>query len=44
VPIAILENRFDHRHEHPDDNGTTWTPGHDGTEHAVDRWQSSGPK
>lgn len=36
IPLSILENSFDHREEHPKDNGKTWTPDSDDVEHPMD--------
>lgn len=38
IPFEILANEFDHRENHPDDNGLTWTPEDDGATHPFIEW------
>ena len=40
IPLAILENRVDHRETHPDDDGTTWTPDGD-VQHPHETWSGA---
>jgi len=41
IPIEILDNQFDHRQRHPDDNGTTWAPTGGDAEHPRDTWKGA---
>lgn len=41
IPMAILKNDFDHRQNHPDDNGRTWTPERDEDVHPYEKWEGA---
>lgn len=40
IPVEILENSFDHRKPHPNDDGTTWTPRGD-AKHPRETWSGA---
>lgn len=41
IPIEILENSFDHRQNHPGDNGLAYEPEGDEAEHPWETWSGA---
>lgn len=43
VPVQIIDNTFDHRASHPQDNGRTYTPISEDVDHPMDRMVDGRP-
>ena len=41
IPMSILKNDFDHRENHPDDNGLTWEPEDEDAVHPFEEWSGA---